>query len=112
MSDKNDFRRNPDEVYGKAMRAGRRTYFFDVRATRGEDYYLTITESKKHSSEYGEEYYKKHKIYLYKEDFESFKHLLNEMIEYIERRLERKSFEGDSYENPAGPSADFDFDDL
>lgn len=112
MSDQNDFRRNPDEVYGKAMRAGRRTYFFDVRATRGEDYYLTITESKKHSSEYGEEYYKKHKIYLYKEDFESFKHHLNEMIEYIERRLERQSFEGGSQETPNGPSADFDFDDL
>jgi len=112
MSDRNDPRKNPDEVYGKAMRAGRRTYFFDVRATRGEDYYLTITESKKHSSEFGEEFYKKHKIYLYKEDFEAFREHLNEMIEFIEHRLEQRGEARNLGEAQERPPSDFDFEDL
>ncbi|GAB5557965.1 MAG: hypothetical protein SchgKO_21780 [Schleiferiaceae bacterium] len=72
-----------EEVLSKVMRAGRRTYFFDVRSTRAEDYYLTITESKKHTRPDGSCYYKKHKIYLYKEDFLEFRDLLNELTEYI-----------------------------
>ncbi len=72
-----------EEVLSKVMRAGRRTYFFDVRSTRAEDYYLTITESKKHTRPDGSSYYKKHKIYLYKEDFLEFRDLLNELTEYI-----------------------------
>ena len=71
------------EVFSKILRAGRRTYFFDVRATRAEDYYLTITESKKHTNENGSAHYKKHKIYLYKEDFTEFNTILNEMTNYI-----------------------------
>ena len=74
---------NQDEIYSKSLRAGRRTYFFDVRSTRADDFYLTITESKREFNEDGTPYYKKHKIYLYKEDFENFKDHLNEMTSYI-----------------------------
>lgn len=76
-------RMEQEEIYSKVLRAGRRTYFFDVRATRAGDYYLTITESKKFTNDDGSFHYKKHKIYLYKEDFTSFKENVNEMIEYI-----------------------------
>ncbi len=72
-----------EEIYSKVMRAGRRTYFFDVRATKAGDYYLTITESKKFTNDDGSFHYKKHKIYLYKEDFNEFKDSLNEMISFI-----------------------------
>lgn len=71
------------EIFSKALRAGRRTYFFDVRTTKAGDYYLTITESKKFSQESGASEYKKHKIYLYKEDFESFKSFLEEATGFI-----------------------------
>ena len=72
-----------EEIFSKVLRAGRRTYFFDVRATRAEDYYLTITESKKFTNADGSFHYKKHKIYLYKEDFAGFRELLEEMTDYI-----------------------------
>lgn len=72
-----------EEIYSKVLRAGRRTYFFDVRATRAGDYYLTITESKKFTNDDGSFHYKKHKIYLYKEDFVSFKENVDDMIDYI-----------------------------
>jgi hypothetical protein len=72
-----------DEIFSKVLRAGRRTYFFDVRATKADDYYLTITESKKFTNADGSFHYKKHKIYLYKEDFDGFAEILNEMTSYI-----------------------------
>ncbi|MDX5324961.1 MAG: PUR family DNA/RNA-binding protein [Bacteroidota bacterium] len=72
-----------EEIYSKVLRAGRRTYFFDVRSTRADDYYLTITESKKHTNDDGSSYYKKHKIYLYKEDFINFAEHLEEITQYI-----------------------------
>ena len=72
-----------EEIFSKVMRAGRRTYFFDVRSTKAGDYYLTITESKKFTNDDGSFHYKKHKIYLYKEDFSEFQDSLNEMIQYI-----------------------------
>ena len=72
-----------EEIYSKVLRAGRRTYFFDVRETKASDYYLTITESKKFTNDDGTFFYKKHKIYLYKEDFPEFKDILSEMIEFI-----------------------------
>ena len=78
-----DFLDGKDEIFSKVLRAGRRTYFFDVRSTRAGDYYLTITESKKFTQEDGSFHYKKHKIYLYKEDFESFKEILDEMTQYV-----------------------------
>lgn len=72
-----------EEIYSKVLRAGRRTYFFDVRATKADDYYLTITESKKFTNDDGSFHYKKHKIYLYKEDFAEFREILAEMTDYI-----------------------------
>ena len=72
-----------EDIYSKILRAGRRTYFFDVRSTKAGDYYLTISESKKFTNEDGSFYFKKHKIYLYKEDFQGFNELLNEMTKYI-----------------------------
>lgn len=65
-----------DQILSKAVKAGRRTYFFDVRATRGDDYFLTITESRKTT-------YDRHKIFLYKEDFDKFVHGLSETLDYI-----------------------------
>ena len=64
--------RNGDDVYSRPVRAGKRTYFFDVKATKGNDYYLTITESKRRIEKDGRFAYDKHKIFLYKEDFEKF----------------------------------------
>ena len=72
-----------DEIFSKVLRAGRRTYFFDVRATKADDYYITITESKKFTEEDGSFHFKKHKIYLYKEDFNEFKNILEEMTDYV-----------------------------
>ncbi len=72
-----------EEIFSKVLRAGRRTYFFDVRATKAGDYYLTITESKKFTNDDGSYHYKKHKIYLYKEDFSEFNSILQEMTDYI-----------------------------
>ena len=72
-----------EEIYSKSVRSGRRTYFFDVRSTRAEAYYLTITESKRDFNEDGTPFYKKHKIYLYKEDFESFQNALTKVSEFI-----------------------------
>lgn len=72
-----------EEIFSKVLRAGRRTYFFDVRSTKAGDYYLTITESKKFTHDDGSFHYKKHKIYLYKEDFDSFKENTIEMMDYI-----------------------------
>ena len=72
-----------EEIFSQVLRAGRRTYFFDVRETKAGDYYLTITESKKFTHEDGSFHYKKHKIYLYKEDFDTFKEMLNKSTDYI-----------------------------
>ena len=72
-----------EEIFSRVLRAGRRTYFFDVRETKAGDYYITITESKKFTNEDGSYYYKKHKIYLYKEDFAAFKEILEEMTDYV-----------------------------
>ena len=72
-----------EEIFSKTLRAGRRTYFFDVRSTKAGDYYLTLTESKKFTNDDGSSHYKKHKIYLYKEDFSEFNSNLQEMTDYI-----------------------------
>ena len=81
MENQNDY--NAEEIFSKALRAGRRTYFFDVREAKAGDYYLTITESKKFTNEDGTFYYKKHKIYLYKEDFAEFNSSLKETCDFI-----------------------------
>ena len=72
-----------EEIHSKAVRAGKRTYFFDVKATRRNDYYLTITESKKRFNRDGKFFYEKHKLFLYKEDFDKFADSLKEIIEFI-----------------------------
>ena len=72
-----------EEIHSKAVRAGKRTYFFDVKATRRNDYYLTITESKKRFNRDGKFFYEKHKVFLYKEDFDKFADALKEVIEFI-----------------------------
>lgn len=77
-----------EDVFSKAVRAGKRTYFFDVKSTRGRDLYLTITESKKHTHEDGSAHYDKHKIFLYKEDFEKFRDGLTEAFGEIDRLKE------------------------
>ena len=81
MENQNEY--NAEEIFSKALRAGRRTYFFDVRETKAGDYYLTITESKKFTNEDGTFYFKKHKIYLYKEDFAEFNSSLKETCDFI-----------------------------
>lgn len=73
-----------DDVYSKPVKAGKRTYFFDVKSTRGgKDFYLTITESKRHNNPDGSYTYDKHKIFLYKEDFAKFQEGLAEVLTYI-----------------------------
>lgn len=72
-----------EEIFSEAVRAGKRTYFFDVKATRRNDYYLTITESKKRFNRDGKSFYEKHKVFLYKEDFDKFLEGLKTAIEYI-----------------------------
>ena len=85
-----------EDLFSKAVKAGKRTYFFDVKSTRGNDYYLTITESKKRFGTDGKFTYEKHKIFLYKEDFEKFMEGLNESIEIIKENappiIERESY--------------------
>ena len=73
-----------EEIFSKAIRAGKRTYFFDVKATRGNDFYLTVTESKKRFLEDGKFRFEKHKLFLYKEDFEKFTDGLTEAIDTIQ----------------------------
>lgn len=72
-----------DDVYSNAVRAGKRTYFFDVKSTRKNDLYLTITESKKRFSDNGDRYYEKHKLFLYKEDFDKFIDGLQDAVDEI-----------------------------
>ncbi len=73
-----------DEIFTKRVRAGKRTYFFDVKATKSEkDFYITITESKR----VGDDEYEKHKIFLYKEDFQKFKEALDETVEHVQGQL-------------------------
>lgn len=113
--------RSSDDVYSKPVRAGKRTYFFDVKATKGNDYYLTITESKRKIERDGKYVYDKHKIFLYKEDFEKFSEGLKEVIDYIKERcpvVEARPY-SDDYPKPegdgrkeAGSYSDVDFDEL
>ena len=78
-----DEKSGKDEIFTKVVRAGKRTYFFDVKATRKDDYYLTITESKKRLGKEGKVFYEKHKIFLYKEDFDKFAEGLRDAVDYI-----------------------------
>ncbi len=87
LTEKKEGNENYDrqDIYSNVVRAGKRTYFFDVKATRRNDYYLTLTESKKRFSHDGKPYFEKHKIFLYKEDFEKFTEGLEDVIRYIKK---------------------------
>jgi len=78
-------RKDRDEIFSQSVRAGKRTYFFDVKATRKNDYYLTITESKKRFNKDGRYFFEKHKIFLYKEDFDKFQEGMEQAIEFIKK---------------------------
>lgn len=87
-----------DEVYSKVIKAGKRTYFFDIKSTKGNDLYLTITESKK-TTDNGNEYFQKHKIFLYKEDFEKFQDGLSEVVEKISQLKKSGEYADSEYES-------------
>jgi len=112
-------RNDKEEVFTKVVRAGKRTYFFDVKSTRHEDLYLTITESKKRLGKEGKMFYEKHKIFLYKEDFEKFTEGLREAIAFAGNgevlHTERKVMEETEEVVAAVPASEFsdvDFDEL
>lgn len=100
-----------DEIYSKPVRAGKRTYFFDVKATRNNDYYLTITESKKKLEKDGSQNYEKHKIFLYKEDFDKFAEGLDNAVAYIKATLNGEIMAVQE-EVETNKFDDIDFDDL
>lgn len=102
MADGKDYN-DRDEIFSKAVRAGKRTYFFDVKATKGNDHYLTITESKRRYDDEGNFFFEKHKLFLYKEDFEKFADGLKETVDKI------ASLNDDNSEDY---KSDVDFDDL
>ncbi len=108
-----------EDIFSKVLRAGRRTYFFDVRATKADDYYITITESKKFTEEDGSYHFKKHKIYLYKEDFAAFAEILEEMTSFVvnqkgeeviserhQKDFKKESFISDEEDTVATPSTE------
>lgn len=118
-----------EDIFSKVLRAGRRTYFFDVRSTKADDYYITITESKKFTEEDGSYHFKKHKIYLYKEDFAAFKEILDEMTDFVlenkgeeviserhQKDFKKESFENQDDENKESSTSnsftDISFDDI
>jgi hypothetical protein len=98
-----------NEVYSKVVRAGKRTYFFDVKATKGNDLYITLTESKKTFNDDGRDNYQKHKIFLYKEDFEKFRDGLEDVLtkiddlrstgEYVSEESDVESYSAVSFED-------------
>jgi hypothetical protein len=120
--DNKDEMRNSDskfnqEIHSKVVRAGKRTYFFDVKSTRNEEFYLTITESKKKFEDNGNFHYEKHKIFLYKEDFQKFTECLQEIIDFInENKLEE--FDGEQQtitvvqSEPVTDYSNVDFEDI
>lgn len=96
----NDNDKKMESIYSKRIRAGkRRTYFFDVRATRGNDYYLTITESRKRFDDNG---YDRHKVFLYKEDFNKFIKALGEAVDYVKTEL-MPDFDFDAFNHDENP---------
>lgn len=109
------------EIFSRPVKAGKRTYFFDVKATKGNDYYLTITESKKRFGDDGRFHYEKHKLFLYKEDFDKFADGLHEVINFIKNRNNQQSDGNVSHEaashsveshNEQPVTTDVSFDDL
>lgn len=106
--------RNRNEIFSKAVRAGQRTYFFDVKTTRNEDKYITITESKRRfNEEEGKFFFEKHKLFLYKEDFEKFKDGLNEVVDFIvENKPVPEKIEEEPQQKEEKVESDITFEDL
>ena len=104
-NEQNDFR---EDVFSKAIRAGKRTYFFDVKATKNDDYFLTITESKRVFESEGKFNYEKHKIFLYREDFEKFFEGLNETLQFIQTKKKETA----SIQSIETEFSNIEFDDL
>ena len=103
------------EIYSKVVRAGKRTYFFDVKTTRSDEYYITITESKKRYSDNGKFHYEKNKIFLYKEDFEKFAESLQDIVSYIQKNqpeTESDSKEEANEEEKVASFSNVDFEDI
>lgn len=124
MEDKNN--KGKSDIYSKAVRAGKRTYFFDVKATKDENLYITVTESKRRFKNDGGYFYEKHKLFLYKEDFIKFTEGLNEVVEYIRKNnptpVEEQVYTGGNHHDEDADEdekfseksnfSDVDFDDL
>jgi hypothetical protein len=108
------------EIHSKIVRAGKRTYFFDVKSTRNDEYYLTITESKKRFGENGKFHYEKHKLFLYKEDFDKFADSLQEVVDFIREKQpvqyevveEEKQEETTEEVIPEKSFSDIEFEDI
>lgn len=101
-------REQEEDVFSKPVRAGKRTYFFDVKATRGGDYFLTITESKRKVDANGNFTFDKHKIFLYKEDFEKFSEGLQDVIQYVRDNIKTEIVE----QRSESSSSDVKFEEL
>lgn len=101
-----------EEIYSKPVRAGKRTYFFDVKSTRGEDLYITITESKKRFRDDGTFFYEKHKIFLYKEDFEKFVEGINEAIDFVRGNLKEQPEHSADNDGEVKSWSNVEFEDL
>jgi hypothetical protein len=105
-----DHRDNREDVFSRAVKAGKRTYFFDVKQTRADQFYITITESKRRfDNAQGKFFYEKHKLFLYREDFEKFKNGLNDVISFIETGVIPPERE---YTDNRSNHVEVDFDDL
>lgn len=101
------------EIFSRAIRAGKRTYFFDVKATRRNDYFLTITESKKRFQKDGRFFFEKHKIFLYKEDFEKFADGFQEVIDFIKTVKGSEQFDAvEGHDDSHEDYTSVDFEDL
>jgi hypothetical protein len=96
-----------NEVYSKVVRAGKRTYFFDVKSTKGNELYLTLTESKKSTID-GRESYQKHKIFLYKEDFEKFQEGLADALDKIQELNSNGDFRTESHQSNSVSEVNFE----
>lgn len=105
--------REKEEVYSKAIRAGKRTYFVDVKETKSGERYITITESKRHFDEQTSKFvYEKHKIFLYKEDFDKFVNGLDCAISFIKTGVAPEEEKPESVENAISLTTDIEFDSL
>ena len=102
MSDQN----NREEIYSRPVRAGKRTYFFDVKATRGQDLYMTITESKRRFDDDGNVHYQKHKIFLYREDFENFEEGFVDAVQKIDELMATGNYRDPIAERKAKAAAE------